>query len=86
MHTLFNADKHSFIISSRNINVNLGKGIKMKKIIIKSCYECRFLYDPNRDPYPDVGWRLPKCGKINKILWKDEINSIPDWCPLEDNI
>jgi hypothetical protein len=45
-----------------------------------------FYYNPYNDPYPDVGWSLPKCAKIVRILWGREMNSIPIWCPLPDNI
>jgi len=57
----------------------------MKKIVINSCTECKFYYDPVLDPYPDVGWRMNECTKLRKILWKDEEKSIPIWCPLPDD-
>jgi len=57
----------------------------MKKILVSCCKECKYYYNPETDPYPDVGWAMDKCTKMNKILWKDMRDTIPEWCPLPDD-
>ena len=70
--------------------------MKKIEIILEKCNSCcphYEEYNPDNDPYPDVGWSWKKrfCkrhgnGKLIATVNFDDRtkNGFPTWCPLED--
>jgi hypothetical protein len=48
----------------------------MKKILLKGCHECPYLFDD--------GDELALCKKIGKTFDIYSFKDFPDWCPLPD--